>query len=221
LGCRYGGWRFRNRGGHGRLRLQRLRLKIGTCNNGRRDFGRRSGRNDRGGGFGGRFDPGTGLGLGKSLNFANQLTGRRKDGFGGGRSRLMSGGAGFQTLLDAFFEDIDLFRFQAVQLTGDSGKSEFFTNVNENLAFKVQFLGQGKHPDLFVFFGLFFRLRIRQAELLWECDEQLPNLSTSHGVGVRDRPVSPRISYILIPPILMKRGGGRRWQGITTPALVL
>jgi hypothetical protein len=57
----------------------------------------------------------------------------------------------FRAFLDTFLETLDLFRFQPVQLAGDAGKAKLLANIDENLAFKVQFFGQGEHPDFLVF----------------------------------------------------------------------
>jgi hypothetical protein len=128
---------------------------------------------------------------------------------------------GNYTRLEALFysllERFDLVRFKSIQLTADSREAKLLTNINKNLALKVQLLGQGKYPDLLVFFGFLFRLRIRQAELLWRCSER-PRTYPQAKLWVYwiDRP-RPRTSYILIPRLAMKRGVVGSIPGIQSP----
>jgi hypothetical protein len=104
------------------------------------------------------------------LDLCGQLRWGRENWFGWGRgkSRRRRGRSRFKSFFDSLLEGIDLIGFQTIQLAGDARETKFLANIDENLAFKVQFLGQGENPDLFV---LFFDLRIRQALLPWECDE--------------------------------------------------
>src|SRR5262249_3383923 len=94
--------------------------------------------------------------------------------------------AGLRALLDAFLQRIGLLGFEPVELILDLGESQFLAIVDEQFALDVQFLRQVKNPD-FLLFGV-FRLRIRQAELLWRCSEQPPNPPAYRGyAGSTDR----------------------------------
>ena len=123
-----------------------------------------------------------------------------------GWCRTSCGRSGLRPLLDTNSQRFGLCGFQSIELAGDSRETEFFAKVNEHLAVDVQLLSEREHSNFFVLLGLFFRLRDRQAELLWGCPQQPPNLPTGRAAGVLDRPTAPRMSYILIPRPLMKRG---------------
>lgn len=75
----------------------------------------------------------------------------------------MSGATGLRATLDALLQRVHLLRLQAVQLVGDAGESQFLAISKEVFALEVQLLCKSEHPDLLI---LFFRRRIRQAELL-------------------------------------------------------